>query len=198
MDAGSLFVIFLRLIIPVTILRYPVGGFAAAYLLDGLHIPLLEIFNGWTGFGEGAFAGWKNYHLLDKWLDIYFLSFALMVVFKWKNVFIARTSLVLYLLRLAGIIVFSFTAVRSALFFFPNVFDVFYAYLVVSRKWFKKVFPDSKTKVIMVAFLAVAFKFPFEYLLHVKGWGLGTIISSFTPFRISAPTIWEWVKSLAR
>ena len=73
MDFGTLIVVVLRLIVPVSILHYPLAGFAAALFLDFFSHPLANLFGFHTaGFG----AGYIDYHLIDKPLDIYFMSFA--------------------------------------------------------------------------------------------------------------------------
>lgn len=198
MDPGSLFIIIFRLIIPITILRYPVGGFFLACLLDGIHVPVVETVNQLAGFQEQAFAGWQNYYLIDKWLDIYFLSFALATVFKWQWSAVKKISLALWLLRLIGTIVFSLTSLRCALFFFPNIFEFFYIYLAICRKWFKKIFPNTKAKLVILLIFLMALKMFFEYFMHIKEWGLGIMINNLTPLQISAPTLWEWLKSMLK
>jgi hypothetical protein len=122
MDIGTIVVSVLRLVVPFSILRYPLGGFVAALVLDIFDAPLASIISPQNiAFGRDAVA----YNLLDKWLDLYFLFFAFLVSLRWQNVLAKRTAISLFLLRALGVILFSLTGSRSYLFFFPNLMEFF-------------------------------------------------------------------------
>src|SRR3989304_1637576 len=65
MPLGPVIVILLRLILPLSILRYPLWGGILAMLLDGADV----IIAGWLNM-----AGSSNYHTTDKYLDMYYLT----------------------------------------------------------------------------------------------------------------------------
>lgn len=194
MDPGSFAIVLIRLIIPATILKYPLGGFLAAYLADGLHLALVDIVNQAFGFHGIAWAGPQNYHLIDKPLDLYFLTFGMIAVYRWGNQSLNQILIILYSLRLAGTVAFVLTLARPSLFFFPNIFEFFYLYTTTSRKWLPNFFPNTTQKIAIAVLLASMLKLPFEYFLHIENLGLGEIIDQFTPINFPHQTIWGWFR----
>src|SRR5438874_1767189 len=77
MNHGELIIIALRLIVPLTILRWPLAGGLAAMVLDALDVVLIEFIPGGS-FGD-------HYAALDKLLDSYYLAIELAVALRWKN-----------------------------------------------------------------------------------------------------------------
>ena len=63
---GELIIILVRLVVPLSIFRWPLAGGVASMLLDALDVVLIEM----IGLG-----GFSNYASLDKALDMYYLSF---------------------------------------------------------------------------------------------------------------------------
>ena len=155
MGLGPIIVVLVRLIVPVSIFRWPLAGGLAAMLVDALDVVLIEI------VGQGGFS---HYAALDKGLDMYYLSFELLVSLRWEP--LARwTSAALFAYRAAGFVAFEATQARVFLLIFPNVFENFYlAYLAV-----RKVAPAWQlTPRRLAALLALVTipKLGQEYLLH--------------------------------
>ena len=110
---GPLVVITLRLLIPFSILRYPLLGGILCMLIDALDVVLITFIN------QGEFS---NYHTTDKILDIYYLSFEAYKFFNYPNKLVRRTSTILFVYRVVGFVLFEFTKLRVLLFIFPNLF----------------------------------------------------------------------------
>lgn len=196
LDPGTILVIVLRVAVPLTILRYPLGGFIISLALDGLHMPIAYLTNDLFKVSEESLVARQYYHLTDKWLDVYFLSLAAIVSRKWETRGFRAASFFLLFLRIVGVIMFYITGNRVMLFFFPNVYEYFYLYSATVRKWAPRLFPNSFGKLGIVVFIASALKLFGEYFQHVRGLGVGEIITLLTPFELPYPTLWESVLSL--
>lgn len=124
MSAGQAIVIAIRLLVPLSIFRWPLVGAIASMLIDALDVVIIEL----IGLG-----GFSHYVLLDKGLDMYYLSFEAFVSLRWEP--LAKwTSLTLFAYRAIGFVAFEMTQQRALLLVFPNVFENFYlVYLVLRR-----------------------------------------------------------------
>src|SRR5262245_55908879 len=127
MNHGELIIIALRLLVPLTIFRWPLAGGLAAMLLDGLDVVLIELIPGGS-FGD-------HYHTLDKLLDTYYLTIELIVALRWKNPWAKWPAAVLFGYRLAGVALFELTQARIMLFIFPNLFENWWLYVVIVRRF---------------------------------------------------------------
>ena len=155
MSLGQGIVILIRLVVPVSIFRWPLAGGLAAMLADTVDVVLIEV----IGLG-----GFSNYAALDKGLDMYYLSFEVIVSFRWEP--LARwTSVTLFAYRAVGFVVFEATQVRAFLLVFPNVFENFYiVYLVVRR--LAPAWELTPPRLAALLTLALVPKLGHEYLLH--------------------------------
>jgi len=196
LDPGTIFVIVLRVTVPLTILRYPVGGVIISLALDGLHMPIAYVTNTLLNVPEESFVGRHDYHSMDKWLDVYFLSLAALVSRRWGTTGFRATSFSLLFLRIVGVSIFYITGIRMVLFFFPNVYEFFYPYSAAARKWAPHLFPGTLVRLVALVSIAGALKLVQEYFQHVSELGVGSIITLVTPFELPYPTLWESVLSL--
>lgn len=151
-------VIFIRLFVPLTILRWPFAGALLAILGDISDVVLMD------AFGWGIFEG-RDYHSYDKMFDTYYLGFEAYMSLKWKMTLARRTSIILFSWRLAGVIVFEFLKIRQLIFLAPNIFENFYL-LVVGMKKFFKIKVDSIKKLIIFLLIAGIPKIVQEYIMH--------------------------------
>ena len=78
---ASAIVIVLRLVLPLTILRWPLAGGVLALVLDALDVVLVDAIAGVLG-EPGEFGPF--YAQIDKWLDMYYLTLALVMVRRWR------------------------------------------------------------------------------------------------------------------
>lgn len=140
-------VMLVRLIVPFLILRHPLLGGILCIVLDYVDFDLIRWFN--PEFLDA-------YQSLDKWLDLYYLSFEAFVVYLWKNLTLKKAILGLFVYRVLGIILFQTTGNEVILFLFPNFFEViFLYYLIFKGRW----------KAILG--LGVIWKVYQEYYLHI-------------------------------
>ena len=159
-DAGPFVAVLFRILAPVFILRWPLGGFAAAIVADTLDVVIVAVLQ------SGTFT---DYTSTDKLLDTYALGFAALVAVRWENTTARYTSIVLFLYRLTGVLVVALTGSRWLLFVFPNIFEMFYVYHLSTVKWFPDFQVDRHRKLIVVLSLLTLMKLVQEYVLHVGG-----------------------------
>jgi hypothetical protein len=147
----SVFVILLRLAIPLTILRWPLAGGILAMLADASDVFILEK-SGW-----GLFQG-DAYHRLDKLLDTYYLALECWIVLHWKDQLERRIGVGLFALRLGGLIGFEITDARMFFLLAPNVFENFYL--------LRLIFPQAGLAAVVA--VAAILKLPQEYFMHYR------------------------------
>lgn len=153
-------VIALRLIVPLSILRWPFWGVIASIAADGLDVVILEA----TG-GAKIFWG-PTYHPIDKALDTYYLAIAAAVSLRWKEDLARKTSIILFLWRLVGVIIFEITRIRQVIFFAPNIFENFYLLIAGATQFFPKFRLDSPKKLVIFLLVASVPKLVQEYVMH--------------------------------
>lgn len=154
-------VLLIRLLLPFSILRWPLVGAILSAIADIYDINLLRAF-GWGMLEE------SNYQAFDKTMDTYYLSFEAYVSLKWKEASLRRTSLLLYLYRFAGFIIFELTQIRKVLFFFPNIFENFYLITVALKKICPKIRIGSYKALAVIFIIAAIIKIFHEFGMHVK------------------------------
>ena len=98
---GPLTVIALRLLVPLTILRWPLWGGLAAIVADACDILILQQF---------GFSG-VDYQRIDKPLDIYYLTFEAIVAQRWAPL-LRWTATALFVWRIIGFALFEATGAR--------------------------------------------------------------------------------------
>src|SRR3989344_5101669 len=113
-------VFLIRLLVPLSILRWPFWGMLLSIAADAADVVLF------SALGWGILEGRGMYHELDKVFDIYYLALAAYVAFKWRDALPRRLALALFAWRLVGEVVFELTHARQVLFFSPNIFENFY------------------------------------------------------------------------
>jgi len=148
----------IRLIVPFSILKWPLPGILLSNLADLYDWQFAPVHNA---------ADMKLYQTWDKAMDLYYWLFALVIVFRWKDIWAKRIAVGLFLYRIAGMGLFFVTGARSALFFFPNIFENFvilylsYAFIFKDKLMFK----TKRDAVLVLALLAIP-KIIHEYYLH--------------------------------
>src|SRR3972149_8529600 len=94
---GLIVIFSLRLLIPLSIFRWPLWGGLAALIIDAADTNIVKPFG----------VDIPNYTLTDKYLDTYYLTIELLVSLFWVNKLARNTSIVLYAWRLLGLIAFT-------------------------------------------------------------------------------------------
>lgn len=166
---GQLFVIALRLLLPLLILRWSVTGGILAMLVDGTDVIIVEF------FGPGGMGG--HYSQLDKGLDSYYLALEAFVAWRWANPWARWTAIFLFGYRIIGAVLFELTETRALLFLFPNLFENWWLYCVLVARWWPWLLPSSWASTLIPLLVLLVPKMAQEYLLH-----------------ITEAKPWDWVK----
>mgnify|MGYP001002316299 CR=1 FL=1 len=156
---GQLFVIALRLLVPLLILRWSLVGGILAMLVDATDVIVVEF------FGPGGMGG--HYSQLDKGLDSYYLALEAVVAWYWLNPWARWTALALFVYRLVGAVLFEATQVRALLFVFPNLFENWWLYCVVVARVRPRWLPTSWRSTVVPLLILLVPKMAQEWLLHV-------------------------------
>jgi hypothetical protein len=158
-----LIVIALRLIVPLTILRWPLAGGLVSLVVDAVDVVLVDGLA--TLLGEPAEFG-PFYAQIDKWLDLYYLSLELVVVWGWPEPLVRRAAIVLFGWRLIGVILFEITATRPLLVVFPNLFENVYLYVLIVRRFAPALLPRTLPQLLVVLLVLFIPKAIQEWILH--------------------------------
>lgn len=174
MDFIPWYITLIRLLVPISILRFPLGGTLASMYADA---------SDWDIICVNSTQKNLVYQNWDKALDVYALFFVVWIVNKWKDVWARRTALAFFFYRIVGVIMFWVTGWRPWLFFFPNVFENFVILCLIifwlSKK--KQLYLDRIQKTMMLIVLIIP-KMIQEYFQHFLGrqpWELYSIGSRF-------------------
>src|SRR5690606_26610997 len=116
MEFGLLVIFGLRLLVPLTIFRWPLYGGIASLVIDAADTNIVKLFG----------VEIPNYVSTDKILDMYYLSIEVYVSRGWKNTLARRASYALFGWRLLGVTAFELSGLRFLLFVAPNIFEHFF------------------------------------------------------------------------
>ena len=166
LSQGQVAVILLRLVVPLSILRWPLAGGVLSMLLDGVDVIIVDL------FGPGGMG--PNYQSIDKYLDLYYLGLEMIVSLRWVETLPRRASVALYFYRLIGVIAFELTGIRQLLFFFPNLFENWFLFYMVRCHFFPRLRLDTWPRLLTALGLLYIPKFLQEYILHfrqLQPWG---------------------------
>lgn len=166
MTTGQIFVIVLRVIVPLLILKRPLTGGIIAMLLDAFDVVIVEL------FGPGGMG--PHYHNIDKVLDLWYLGLEAWVALSWTERLPRITAIVLFVYRVIGVIIFEISGWRPTLFIFPNLFEHWFLFYLIRNHFFPQIRLDSWKRILgWLMFLYIP-KIGQEYLLHVaqaQPWG---------------------------
>ena len=146
----------LKLLFALPVLRWPLAGAILSILADGLDVVVMN----YVDLGGG---GIRDYHLFDKWTDLFGLVTFFLVSLRWEGRDRA-IAVVLFALRIAGIAAFEVLGLRSALAFLPNLFETWFLYVLIREAWVPKDAPGLRAALLTGL---VAFKLAQEWVLHV-------------------------------
>lgn len=150
----------LRLLAPLTILRWPLVGGIGAMVIDAVDVIIVDAL--------GADAFWNDYYAeIDKGLDTYYLAIEALVAWRWTNAWARWPALVLFAIRLVGAAAYELTGARALLFVFPNLFENWWLYCVVVARFWPRLTPRSARATGTVLVLLLVPKLVQEYYLHI-------------------------------
>src|SRR5688572_13811217 len=151
-------VVVIRLLIPLTILRWNLFGSVLAIIADNFDVVILDLL-GVKEFGP--------YNRVDKFLDTYMYLIQGYTLFFFANKFVKKVGIFLLVYRLVGVVLYEVTDFRALLFIFPNLFIFFYMYYLIFKKIFKKEpFVNLRSALPALSVLLVL-KLGHEYMLHI-------------------------------
>ncbi len=156
-------VIALRILVPLTILRWPLAGGIVAMLLDALDVVLVDAIA--RALGEPAEFG-PFYAQIDKWLDTWYLTLEVIVARRWPETLLRRTAFLLFAWRLVGVVLFEVSGIRPLLVVFPNLFENFFLYILVVRRFAARLVPRTIPQLILVLVVLYIPKAIQEWVLH--------------------------------
>lgn len=157
--------VLVRLLVPLSIFKWRIAGVLLAALADALDVVLVDVLT--VLFGETSGFG-AHYQFFDKWLDMYYLTFALIVSLSWKSALAKNTSILLFSYRLIGLILFEITGIRKLFFFIPNLFENFYLFYAIAGRFFPKLLPRTILQLLLALFLLYIPKLVQEWALHYQ------------------------------
>lgn len=154
------FIIFLRLFVPLLMLRKPLLGAVLAVVADSVDY----IF--YSQFGWGVLGGpGIQYQMLDKVLDTYYLGLEVSLVRWWKKPLYRVTAYALFIWRIVGVLTFFFFQNEIVLVIFPNIFETFFIITLISGQYKQK---TPKIGIFLgVMAICITQKLLHEYALHI-------------------------------
>jgi hypothetical protein len=150
--------LIVRLVVPLTIFKFPLLGGLASFLLDG---------GDWFSDLLGLTGNHDTYQTTDKLLDLYYLTIEFLVLRSWKNKFAKKIAGFLFGIRGFGILAFWISGYEPFLFYFPNVFESFFLFYLTVWFFLRRE-PKIKTGLILATIIISIPKLVQEYLMHVK------------------------------
>jgi len=183
MTAELAIVLAIRLIVPLSIFRWPLWGGVASLLADALDILLINLM---------PLDGAPNYHKFDKYPDTYYLTIEYLVALRlWPGRPLQILS-ALYVWRALGFVLFEVTGVRKVLFFCPNIFESFYLFMAIwdrfGRGWY------LLTARWLVTWLAIlgSLRLLQEYFLHWRQ-SLDHVVAAAVIEDVTASATGDWL-----
>jgi hypothetical protein len=180
MTTAAIIVLILRLVVPLSIFKWRISGALASLVLDGIDVILVDAIARVTG-EEPGFSTY--YQTFDKTTDLYYLAIEAYVSLSWQDLLARKTSIGLFIFRLVGIVIFEATGAqyRKLVFAFPNLFENFFLYYIITARFKPAWIPRTKRSMALVLALLYIPKFGQEYLLHFSeaqpwNWFKGTVL----------------------
>jgi hypothetical protein len=163
MTATTLVIVAYRLLIPLSILRWPFIGAVLSIIADAVDIVIATLMLRYLHTGDV----W-SYHELDKYLDTYYLFIECLVAQRWPA--LPRwTANALFSYRVIGVVVFEVTDARCLLLVFPALFDFFFLFYAGVTQYLPQYEVTPRRLFFWLAVLLVP-KLAQEYAIHYKRW----------------------------
>jgi hypothetical protein len=156
-------VVLIRLLVPLSIFKFPLLGVFLSILADISDVLLFEYF--------GKALGDKYYHSFDKVFDLYYLTIAFYVALQFKDKLAKKILTALYLWRLSGVILFTVFAyfgaiIRPIMVLAPNIFEYYFIAYLIILKFDKKFKLNKKSAIILLIIIGIP-KIIHEIIFHL-------------------------------
>jgi hypothetical protein len=175
-------VALLRLGAALLIFRFPLGGALASIAGDYFDFLIFDSF-GWGGVSI------SEYQLLDKYFDTVYLAVELWVALRWKDRLLRDTAIGLFVWRSVGILVFAATGKEEALFLFPNIFEYFYLFVVLTGMFAPRFKVRRAFQLALILMVLAVPKFFNEYVLHVRKTSTAAFFAELVAPRAENPAV---------
>ena len=161
--ATTLIVVAIRVVVPLSIFRWPFFGAVASIIADALDIVLVTLLHRYAGLPPV----W-SYHEFDKYLDTYYLAIEVIVAQRWPELprWIASA---LFVDRLIGVTLFEATGIRVFLFAFPALIDFYFLFYTAARQFAPDYEVTPRRHVMWLIILLIPKMFQ-EYAIHYARW----------------------------
>jgi hypothetical protein len=154
MTLEELIISFVRIFASLIVFKFNFFGAILVILIDFSDLFMMNLI---------SLGGVRNYQLLDKFLDLFYIVYFLLITLRWHKI-LRNISILLFIFRILGFILFEFFQSRIILFIFPNIFEFWFIGITLLFLFRSKI---SKRKIIIVIFVSTALKLIQEYILHV-------------------------------
>tara|TARA_B110000263_G_scaffold7792_1_gene6633 strand:- start:216 stop:740 length:525 start_codon:yes stop_codon:yes gene_type:complete len=154
MTLEELIISFARIFASLIVFKFNFFGAILVILIDFSDLFMMNLI---------SLGGVRNYQLLDKSLDLFYIGYFLLISLRWEKI-LRNISIFLFLFRILGFILFEFFQERIVLFIFPNVFEFWFLGITLLFLLKTKI---TKRKIIVVLIVTTTLKLTQEYILHV-------------------------------
>jgi hypothetical protein len=154
MTIEELIISFARIFGSLIVFKFNFIGALFVILLDFSDLFMMNLI---------SLGGVRNYQILDKFLDLFYISFFFFITLRWSSP-LRNISLFLFSFRIIGFVLFEIIEERFILFLFPNIFEFWFIGITFLRHYKFKI---TKNKIIIVLFISLVLKLFQEYILHI-------------------------------
>jgi hypothetical protein len=154
MTLEELIISFVRIFASLIVFKFNFFGAILVILIDFSDLFMMNLI---------SLGGVRNYQLLDKFLDLFYIGYFLLITLRWGKI-LRNISIFLFSFRILGFILFEFFEQRLILFIFPNVFEFWF--LGITLLFLLKI-KITKRKIVIVLIVTTTLKLTQEYILHV-------------------------------
>ncbi|MEC9107527.1 MAG: hypothetical protein VYC53_03205 [Chloroflexota bacterium] len=154
MTVEEIIISFVRIFASLIVFKFNFYGGLLVILIDFSDLFMMNLI---------SLGGVRNYQTLDKFLDLFYISFFLIISLRWSPK-VRNISIGLYTFRLIGFVLFEIFEERFILFLFPNIFEFWFIGIALLNKLTKS---HSKKNIALVLIFAFGLKMLQEYILHV-------------------------------
>ena len=153
MNLEELVIAIFRILASTIVLKYNFVGGLLVIFIDFSDLIIMNIMD---------LGGVRNYQSLDKILDLFYMSYFLIISLRWNKA-IKKISITLFFTRILGLVFFELSGIRLLLIIFPNIFEFWF--LGITFLKFRKI-NISNSKIIWILLISTMLKMVQEFTLH--------------------------------
>ena len=154
MTLEELIISAVRIFASLIVFKFNFFGAILVILIDFSDLFMMNLIN---------LGGVRNYQFLDKFLDLFYIAYFLIIALRWEKL-LRNISILLFVFRILGFVLFEFFQNRLILFIFPNVFEFWFLGITLLFLLKSNI---TNRKIIIVLVITTLLKMIQEYILHV-------------------------------